>query len=105
MSILSDITGLFGGSGNNPTSAVAAAPGITLTSAQLQTIMPHIPVADLDSDIQYLNAAMAEGEINTINRISAFLGQLSVESNELRELIENTNYGAAGLMSTWPHLF
>lgn len=44
-----------------------------------------------------LNEAMDEWSINNPLRVSAFLAQAAVESDELRTLAENLNYSAAAL--------
>ena len=38
-------------------------------------------------------------------RVAAFLAQIAHESQELNRLVENLNYSAAALMSTWPKRF
>lgn len=43
--------------------------------------------------------------INTIPRVSAFLAQCGWESGDFKTLSENLNYGAPGLMATWPRTF
>lgn len=55
--------------------------------------------------IQPLTAAMARYQINTPLRIAAFLAQVAHESARLTRVIENLNYGAPGLMATWPKRF
>jgi putative chitinase len=44
-------------------------------------------------------------EINTIERVAAFIAQCAHESNNFRFLQENLNYSAEGLMRTWPSRF
>jgi putative chitinase len=60
----------------------AAGGGITL--AQLQAIMPNLPAAKAAQYLPYLNAAMAEANINTPQRQAAFLAQLAEESGQLK---------------------
>lgn len=55
-----------------------------LTSKELLAIMPNCPKDCIEVYIAFLNLAMDEGDINTLNRVSAFLGQLALESGELR---------------------
>lgn len=52
-----------------------------------------------------INAAMAQYQINTKLRISAFLAQVLHESGRLSAVSENLNYSASGLMKTWPNRF
>jgi len=49
--------------------------------------------------------AMEKYEINTVNRISAFLAQALHESGCFKILSENLNYSANGLMKTFPKYF
>ena len=44
-------------------------------------------------------------EINTTKRQACFLGQAMHESGGLKQLVENLNYSAKGLVATWPSLF
>src|SRR5262249_589095 len=74
-----------------------------LTSAQLAQIMPRAPNPNVWSAV--LDDGMAEFEVNTAVRAAAFLAQVAHESGELRQLVENLNYSAAGLRATWPKRF
>ena len=44
-------------------------------------------------------------EIDTVNRIAAFMSQCAHESNDFTVIKENLNYSASGLMRTWPSRF
>jgi putative chitinase len=44
-------------------------------------------------------------EINTTKRQACFLGQAMHESGGLKQLVENLNYSAKGLVATWPSRF
>jgi putative chitinase len=44
-------------------------------------------------------------EINTNKRQACFLGQAMHESGGLKQLVENLNYSAKGLVATWPSRF
>lgn len=44
-------------------------------------------------------------EINTLERVAAFLAQCGHESVDFTVLKENLNYGAQGLANTWPNRF
>lgn len=43
--------------------------------------------------------------INTKKRLAAFISQCAHESGDFKFLSENFNYGAEGLMKTWPNRF
>jgi len=76
-----------------------------ITSEQLLQIMPKCPQSQLQAFTMALCGAMKEGQINTNNRISCFLGQLAHESNQLREWTEDLNYSINAIMKTWPKRF
>lgn len=44
-------------------------------------------------------------EINTVERVAAFLAQCAVESVDFTVMRENLNYSAKGLTLTWPRRF
>lgn len=52
-----------------------------------------------------LTEACSKYEISTPARLAAFLAQLGHESGSLGRVVENLNYGSAGLMATWPSRF
>lgn len=52
-----------------------------------------------------LQTACDKYEINTPSRAAAFLATCGVESARLTALVENMNYSAAGLLSTFPTHF
>jgi putative chitinase len=55
--------------------------------------------------VQYLEEAAARFNINTRLRAAHWLGQIAHESGEFRQVRENLNYSAEGLMRTWPARF
>jgi putative chitinase len=59
-----------------------------LTDEQLAIIMPRCPKSKLTIYRENLVKAMEEASINTKLRIAAFLGQLALESGELRYFVE-----------------
>jgi predicted chitinase/LysM repeat protein len=65
-----------------------------VSSEQLRRIMPNLSAQDAARYIPLLNAAMAEADINTPLRQSAFLAQLAQESGQLR-YFEEIASGAA----------
>ncbi|WP_236214453.1 glycoside hydrolase family 19 protein [Metapseudomonas otitidis] len=55
--------------------------------------------------VSAINRAAARYDITSRVRLAAFLAQAGHESAELTRLVENLNYGAAGLANTWPVRF
>ena len=75
-----------------------------ITQQQLLQILPNAgPVAGVF--VSALNTAMGKYQIITPLRIAAFLAQAGHESSQLLHLAENLNYGAPGLLATWPSRF
>jgi putative chitinase len=62
-------------------------------------------IKDHDKWLQPIIEACAEFEINTPQRIAAFLAQTSHESGGYTMLTENLNYRAATLAACWPSRF
>lgn len=66
------------------------------------------PLSTVDNRAKYLpflNGAAMRYNINTPSRLRAFLAMVGHESGQLRLVEENLNYGAAGLVATWPKRF
>lgn len=74
-----------------------------LSEDSLKQIMPRLP--DASRALPPLQSAMSEFEVNTPKREAAFLAQIAHESAELTRFVENLNYGANGLMTTFPKYF
>lgn len=72
--------------------------------AQLTRIIPASPQA-ATRFVDWLNKTMDEFEINTLERRAYWLANVGHESGYLGTLEENLNYGAAGLLATWPSRF
>lgn len=70
-----------------------------LTAAQLSAAVPR---ADVALWLGPVNDAMSEFDIDTPQRIAAFLAQCGHESADFTRLVENLNYSAQGLADTWP---
>lgn len=76
-----------------------------LTEQQLVAILPNSR-AVAAAFVPALNAAMARYAIDqSPARMAAFLAQCGHESGQLTQLVENLNYSAAGLASTWPNRY
>jgi putative chitinase len=52
-----------------------------------------------------LHEVLPKYEINTVNRVAAFLAQCGHESVDFTVLQENLNYSTKGMMATWPKRF
>jgi putative chitinase len=95
-----------------PSSAASAAtpsgPGSGIaggvTEAELRAIMPNAGTR-VGRYLAPLNAAMQLHGINTTTRRAAFLAQVSVESGQLHNVVENLNYSASRLRVVWPKRF
>ena len=70
--------------------------------------LEHLKAAKIKNPEKWLNAIVQtcqEFEINTPQRIAAFLAQTSHESGGYTMLSENLNYRAATLAACWPNRF
>lgn len=76
-----------------------------LTLEQVLKAVPDAKKLRVASFLPHLLAAMQEFEINTPLRAAAFLSQIFHESGNLNSVEENLNYGAKGLVATWPSRF
>lgn len=78
---------------------------MTLTENQLREMFPHAG-SRLAPHLPYINPAMAEGQIDSAKRISAFLAQLAHESGEYRymeEIADGSAYeGRTDLGNVYP---
>ena len=70
---------------------------------QLAQILPGNPYVEHWTDA--LNKILPDYDINSVNRIAAFLGETYVESAGYTDLHENLNYQAASLCRVWPAHF
>jgi putative chitinase len=71
----------------------------------LAQVYPNLPAEQRAEYAPLMEAAFAEFGITTKPRLAAVLGQLAVESNELRVWEENLNYSAKRLCQVWPKRF
>lgn len=60
---------------------------------------------DSDEWTEVLNNLLPKYDIDSSQRIAAFIAQCSHESGHFEKLVENLNYGAKGLVMTWPKRF
>jgi putative chitinase len=74
-----------------------------LTKEQLAQIIPGNPY--LDHWFSALSQALPDYDINTPQRMAAFLAQCAHESGGFTAIKENLNYQAASLCRVWPHYF
>ena len=70
---------------------------------QLQQILPGNPY--LDHWTEALNKILPDYDINTPQRVAAFLAQTAHESGGYTALHENLNYKAESLCKVWPRYF
>ncbi len=74
-----------------------------LTKEQLKQLIPNNPYVNEWYDA--LSILLPDYDINTPQRIAAFIAQCSHESAGFRFLKENLNYRAESLMRVWPRHF
>lgn len=74
-----------------------------LTKEQLKQLLPKNPY--IDQWHSALSRLLPDYEINTPQRIAAFIAQCAHESGNFMFLKENLNYRAESLMRTWPRHF
>lgn len=74
---------------------------ISKTQQMVNKLVGHVP----DSVLVELPDVIDKFEINTVNRLSHFLGQCSHESGGFRIIRENLNYSADGLLKIFPKYF
>ena len=73
------------------------------TPEQLAQIIPNNPYVTEWYDA--VSRILPDYEINTVNRVAAFLAQCAHESANFTALKENLNYTAASLSRVWPSRF
>ncbi len=76
-----------------------------ITIDELDMAVPKARYEDLVKYIDFLNEGMTRFEINTPNRMTAFIAQLAHESGDFRYSEENLNYSWTALRKTWPRRF
>ena len=76
---------------------------MTISQEQLQQILPGNPY--LDHWTEALNKILPDYDINTPQRVAAFLAQCAHESGSFTALHENLNYRAVTLRKVFPKYF
>ena len=74
-----------------------------ITKEQLNSIIPGNQY--IDNWLECLNTLLPEYDINTPERIAAFLAQCVHESGGFKAIKENLNYKAASLLKVFPKYF
>lgn len=74
-----------------------------LTKEQLAQLIPGNPY--IDYWYNALSKCLPDYDINTPQRVAAFIAQCSHESGGFKFLKENLNYRAESLMRVWPRYF
>jgi putative chitinase len=76
---------------------------ITLTVEQIKEIVPT--ATQVEEWCEVFNNNFSDAEIDTNERIAAFIAQSAVESQCFTHLHENLNYRAESLLKLWPKHF
>jgi putative chitinase len=74
------------------------------TSAKLQKLVPKAK-GGVEGWYDGLCDALPQYEIDTVNRVAAFVAQCAHESGGFSKLEEGLSYSAKGLTGTWPKRF
>jgi len=74
-----------------------------ITKEQLSQLIPKNPY--IDQRFEALSVLLPDYEINTPNRIAAFIAQCAHESASFTALHENLNYRSETLSKVWPKKF
>lgn len=77
---------------------------MVVTKEQLLAIMPNATKV-VDKYLPVINKYSKEFGITTKQRMAFFLANVAHESGEMRYVVENMNYSAAGLVKVWPSRF
>jgi len=77
---------------------------MAITQEQLNKLIPKAK-GGVQPWVEALNTTLPTFEINTTNRIAAFIAQCAHESGGFSVLEENLNYKATTLTRLWPQRF
>lgn len=80
-------------------------PVTAITAKQLDDMCPAVGLATVSKFVPALNKAFTKFQINTENRVAAFLAQVAHESGEFVFVKENLNYSAQALRRVFPKYF
>ncbi|WP_234731878.1 glycoside hydrolase family 19 protein [Acidocella facilis] len=78
---------------------------VSINADLLCSIMPPLTRAKANEFAPWMNTYLFRYDINTIPRLSAFIGNTAVESGYYQNLVEYMGYSADGLRKTFPHEF
>ncbi len=78
---------------------------IEISVEKLRAIMPTLKAERAALFVEPIRETAERFELDSRLRLTAFLAQVAEESGELQRLVENLNYGANGLIATWPARF
>jgi predicted chitinase len=83
---------------------------LEITKEQLKNIFPGTDNARIEAVVRAINAASAEFEIGTPQRMAHFIGQIGTETGGLMKLKESSQYGPRAIVKTfgfpqYGHLF
>lgn len=76
-----------------------------LTLDRFKSVFNNLSDEDATSWFDAFESAMTKYEINTPNRVAAFLANISHECNNFRNLEESLNYSATRLAQVWPNRY
>lgn len=71
----------------------------------LKAIFPQSTAENRTKYLPGLNLTLIRYNMDNAPRVMAFLATIGHESGQLKYVVENLNYSAAGLMKTWPARF
>lgn len=71
----------------------------------LAKCMPQASHSAIETYTDYIILTAAEFDLNSPERIAAFISQIGHESGDLRHVVENLNYGVDGLLKTFRKYF
>ena len=78
---------------------------ITLNHNILNACLPYAKQKDINRFLEPLNHTIFRYNINTPDRLAAFIAQIAHESNNLSATEENLNYSAKSLIQVFPKYF